>query len=69
MAVRGDIRVNEKTHPPGTPRHEIWDFEIWDGEKWLPASTAKDILYKVGSGAGGDISQHFVDKQENKNGR
>lgn len=53
MPTRGDIRVNEITHPPGTALEDIYDFEIWDGGKWLAACTAHDLIYKVGSGTSG----------------
>lgn len=49
MPTRGDVRVNDKTHPLGTPPDEIWDFEIWDGQQWQAASTARDILTAIGS--------------------
>jgi hypothetical protein len=52
MPLPGDIKVNEDTHPPGTPPEDIYDFWIWDGSKWVAACTALDLLYKVGSGSG-----------------
>ena len=57
MPILGDIRINEITHPPGTPLDEIYDFEIWDGSNWLPACTANDLIYKVGSGATGGLNE------------
>lgn len=48
----GDIKINRDKYPVGTPLDEIIEFEIWDGEKWVLAATAKDILYNIGSGAG-----------------
>ncbi len=67
MPLVGDIRVDPK-YGPDTPIDEIYEFEIWDGQKWLPAATAKDILYNIGSGAGDGLSKSFREiKQEIKN--
>lgn len=49
MPLVGDVRINRTTHPVGTPIEEIYDFEIWDGDAWLPAATAHDIVYKIGT--------------------
>jgi hypothetical protein len=48
MPIRGDIRVNQK-YAPGTPPEQITEFDIWDGERWIPAATARDLLYNIGS--------------------
>lgn len=61
--IKGDVRVNREKHPVGTPDNEIFEFEIWDGQKWLPAATAKDILYKIGSGAGDGLAAIFMDSE------
>lgn len=58
MPLIGDVKVNRNTHPLGTPLREIWDFEMWDGQKWMPAATAGDIIYRVGIG-GGSLAKVF----------
>jgi hypothetical protein len=62
MPLRGDIKVNEKTHPHGTPIDDIYDFEIWDGGKWIAACTAIDLLYKVGSGSSCGLNELIQEK-------
>ena len=47
MPLPGDIKVNEDTHPPGTSLRDIYDFEIWDGRKWVHANTSKDQVYHL----------------------
>ena len=45
MPLLGDIKVNEDTHPPGTPLKDIYDFWIWDGGKWVHGNTASNTVY------------------------
>jgi len=33
--LRGDVRVT-KQYPPGTKPEDIREFEVWDGERWVP---------------------------------
>lgn len=62
--ILGDVRVNRDRHPVGTPASEIFEFEIWDGQQWLPAATARDIIYHIGSGAGDGLSAIFMDSEK-----
>ena len=63
----GQIRIDPK-YGPDTPPHEIYEFEVWDGLKWLPAATANDILYHIGSGSGAELNAVIVccNSEENK---
>jgi len=41
--ILGDIVVT-KAYPPGTPLHEVTEFEVWDGARWVPSSEGnKDV--------------------------
>lgn len=31
--------------PPGTPLHEITEFEVWNGWRWVPAEEAAITIY------------------------
>jgi hypothetical protein len=59
--LTGDVRIDPK-YPPGTPPEQIFEFEIWDGSKWLPSATARDMLYHVGSGASDTLRSLFGDE-------
>lgn len=63
MPLKGDVRVDPK-YPPGTPPEEIFEFEIWDGASWLPAATAHDTLYHVGTGAPDRLSGLFPEGED-----
>jgi hypothetical protein len=59
----GDIRVDPK-YPPGTPPEEIFEFEVWDGDKWLPAATAHDIVFHIGLGPCPGLADAFTDSEK-----
>ena len=62
MPFKGDIRIDPK-YPPGTPPEQIIEFEVWDGVRWVPAATARDIVYHLGTGAGQGLADAFDQKE------
>lgn len=43
----GDIRLCDPERDKDKPLSEIFDFEVWDGHRWVHARDANKMVYVV----------------------